>query len=153
MKKIILLVILLISITSVITYGSDWLEIHGFISGGYLFYGRSVTSKVTDLGYRHWESSYRYDNNLYFTLNTYLEILNVIQIGGEIRSIFNIKSVEQLSFTPFLNRYTFFAKIVVENLEIGFRHYCEHDTSIYKKFEDNKLFDRGEREVYVKFIF
>lgn len=153
MKKLLLSLILLLTVLnfSLSQDNFDWIELHGFIEGGYLLEGYDIISKLNKINMREQIANYVYSDTFYLTLNTYIQLFDIFQVGGEIRSIF--KFVDTTNASSVMNKYTFFLKIVLDNIEIGFKTFCEHDTSVYQQFKDNNLFDRRERNVYIKFVF
>jgi hypothetical protein len=109
--------------------------------------------------YNNSESSFDVSHNLeYIDLNTAFELPLTIktvetkfQIGGNIRT--NISPNGIKDFNPTKEIYGFFVNYKIKNLEIGFRHNCQHPIYAYMIHPEkySYRFEGSYEELYLKF--
>ena len=91
----------------------------------------------------------RTENTYYITLDTEVVILDHLFIGGAIKTY--IHSTDSYDYFPFEADYLFKAGIRLNNLELGFRHFCLHPVRPYEMYyQPQGSTDGAYEEFYIR---
>ncbi len=122
----------------------NWLILLYFIELGYSpFYDSRNVSAMDNIRIRN-ESVY------YITLDAEIVILDHLFIGGAVKTYFQDDAIDY-TFLPFEADYLFKAGIRLNNLELGFRHFCLHPVRPYEMYyQPQGSTDGSYEEFYIR---
>lgn len=118
----------------------NWVVVLYFLELGYApFYGgANITEPFVD------------QNVFYINMEMEAIILTNMFIGGALKTYFTDKK-DSYSFVPFEADYLFKAGIRIDNIEIGFRHFCLHPVRPYEMYyQPQGSTDGGYEEFYIR---
>lgn len=98
------------------------------------------------------ETEYTDNSNFYASFNARLLLLDLIFVGGSVRS--NFSSTESLDkFYPSDNWYGFESGIIIGGFEAGVRHSCFHPVMpyVYSEGIGKTNIEGAYTEIYIKF--
>jgi hypothetical protein len=164
MKTILITILMIFSITTSSFSNEEnnseklnlfgFINIHGSLEVGCLSMSDGIGKK------EDYSTTLAYNLNYlpYFTPEIYLTFGDIINIGGSIRSIFMVKSLNE--YFPKLNKYTVFVELfLLDHIRIGFQHWCEHDSTVNFNEISNPgdktttVLNRYEEKIYLKIEF
>lgn len=83
----------------------------------------------------------------YTVLNGGVEVVELFQVGGEIKTYITPSEIRPTTFFPIYTEYLFYAKMKYKLLEIGIEHLCVHNSDNWYWQEKERIgFDR----IYIK---
>lgn len=64
--------------------------------------------------------------------------------------IFLWKVKDGITFNPDAINFTFYTGLKLKNIELGFRHFCDHPIKAWEKFHRSTIFERSYQKIYLK---